>query len=119
GREIAHTPGVAAATSVRSDMARVLGADTPVVGVDPATIAGLYGFEFTGGSDAAVRGLAGGALVDKSYASKHQLKVGSPLRGESPNGTTVSLTVRGIYKVQVEQLLGGVVIPQATFDRAF
>jgi putative ABC transport system permease protein len=122
GRDIARTPGVVAASSVRSDMARVYGKDTPVVGVDPATLPRVYGFDMTaGGSDAAVRRLAvgQGALVAKTFASKHGLHAGSPVRIQSADGRKATVTVRGIYKEGVEQLLDGVVIPRATFDRTF
>ena len=64
-------------------------------------------------------GLRAGAVVDKGYAEKHGLEVGGTLAMQTPDGTKQTLAVRGIYKVQAEQVLGGVVIDRATFDRAF
>jgi putative ABC transport system permease protein len=119
GRDVARTPGVTVASSVRSDRARVFGKDTQVVGVDPATITRVYGFTYERGSDRVLRNLGAGALVDKGFADKHDLKVGSPIRMQSADGRRTAVTVRGIYKTQVEQVLSGVVIAQATFDRTF
>jgi len=120
GREIARAPGVTVASSVRSDNARIFGHDTPVVGVDPATITRVYGFQFKEGSDRTVQGLApGGALVDKGFAKKHHLEVGSPVSLQSADGRKATVTVRGIYKVEMDQVLEGVVIPRAMFDATF
>ena len=44
-RALATAPGVTVASSVRADKAKVLGEETSVVGVDPATIASVYHFE--------------------------------------------------------------------------
>jgi putative ABC transport system permease protein len=119
GEAVARTEGVAVASSVRSDRARVLGEDTGVVGVDPATITRVYGFTWKEGSDRVLAGLRNGAIVDEGYAKKHSLEVGSALRMQTPDGTKQTLAVRGIYKVQAEQVLGGVVIDRATFDSTF
>jgi hypothetical protein len=42
---LAATPGVEIASSVRSDMARILGESTNAVGVDPTTIGKVYRFD--------------------------------------------------------------------------
>ncbi len=119
GEAIARTEGVTVSSSVRSDRARILGEDADVVGVEPATITRVYGFAWSEGSDRVLAGLRAGAVVDKGYAEKHGLEVGGTLAMQTPDGTKQTLAVRGIYKVQAEQLLGGVVIDRATFDRAF
>jgi putative ABC transport system permease protein len=119
GAKVAGTSGVAVASSVRNDNARIFGQDTPVSGVDPATIAQVYAFDWKQGSDRVLARLADGAVVDDSYAKKHDLKVGSPLRLQTSDGTKATFTVRGVYKMGMEQLVGGVVIAQAAFDDAF
>jgi putative ABC transport system permease protein len=119
GQEIAKTTGVAVASSVRSDKAHIRGKDTDVVGVDPKTITRVYRFDWKQGSDRALVGLRDGALVDESYADKNGLDIGSPLRLQTSSGRSATFRVSGIYKVGVEQLLSGVVIPQAAFDTVF
>jgi putative ABC transport system permease protein len=119
GAAVAKTRGVTTASSVRSDNARVFGEDTAVAGVDPRTIADVYGFDWKQGSDRVLAQLTDGAVVEDGYASKHDLKVGSPLRLQASDGTIATVTVRGIYNAGFEQLLSGVIISQAAFDKAF
>ncbi len=50
------------------------------------------------GSDQVIATLgAHGAFVDKDYAKKHLLEIGSPLTLTSPRGTQLELQVRGIF----------------------
>ena len=55
GDALARVPGVTAASHVRVDKALVAGKEQDVTGVDPATIARFYNFDWTDGSDAAAR----------------------------------------------------------------
>ena len=55
GDALARVPGVNTASHVRVDKALVAGEEQDVTGVDPATIARFYNFEWTEGSDAARR----------------------------------------------------------------
>jgi len=119
GAEIANTSGVAIASSVRSDKAQIRGNDTGVVGVEPRTITRVYRFDWKQGSDRVLSRLRDGALVDEDYAKKNGLDVGSPLQLRTSSGARATFRVRAIYKVGVEQLLSGVVIPQAAFDAVF
>jgi ABC-type lipoprotein release transport system permease subunit len=119
GTAASRAAGVTLSSSVRSDNARIFGHDTGVVGVDPVTIARVYRFDFKRGSDRVLTGLTDGAIVDEGYAKKHHLGVGSPLTLQTSDGTRAAFTVRGIYKVGVEQLVSGVVIAQPAFDHAF
>ena len=69
-----------AASHVRADRALVADKEQDVTGVDPATIARFYRFDWTDGSDAAVAELgADGALVTQTYAHDKHLAVGDPL----------------------------------------
>jgi putative ABC transport system permease protein len=118
GRAVAKTPGVTVASSVRSDKARILGKTTGVVGVDPATIGRAYHFELKRGSGLAE--LARGAMLPDGYAKDHHLAIGSRLTLHTPSGSTRTLPVTATYKpAAVEGLISGIVIGQATFDRAF
>ena len=80
GDALARVPGVNAASHVRVDKALVAGKEQDVTGVDPATIARFYRFDWTDGSDAAVAQLGtDGALVTQTYADDHDLAVGDRL----------------------------------------
>jgi putative ABC transport system permease protein len=121
GDELARVPGVTAATHVRADKALVHGEEIDVSGIDPATIARFYRFEWTDGSDEVLRRLpTDGALVTQDYADDHDLAVGSRLAIQSPSGDKRTMVVRGIYDPpQARQLLYGVSIDLAAFDSAF
>ena len=122
GDALAKTPGVTAASHVRSDTAIVQGEEGQVSGIDPATIGHFYKFAWTSGSSAKALDALGedGALVTKKYAEAEQVKVGSELSLTSPSGEERTLVVRGIYDPpQAKQLLGPVSMTQAGFDDAF
>ena len=121
GDELAALPGVSAASHVRGDKALIGGEEIDVTGIDPATIAHFYRFNWKHGSDRTLAELgADGALVTKSYADSNGLAVGGRLALETPSGQKRTLVVRGIYDPpQVSQLLHSVSIAQATFDAAF
>jgi putative ABC transport system permease protein len=117
-RVIADTPGVTVASSVRTDKARVLGASTDVLGVDPATIGRVYRFELARGSS--LRRLGIGAMVPDAYAREHGLTIGSRLTIETANGARRTMPLTATYRpAPVEGLISGVVIGQAAFDRTF
>jgi putative ABC transport system permease protein len=121
GRAAAKAPGVALASDIRSDRGRIGNANVSVNGVDPATIARVYHFDWKQGSNATLARLDGdGALVKQAFGRKHHLGVGDTFTLRSPAGKPVRLTVAGIFQPpRVTELLGGVVISQAAFDRTF
>jgi putative ABC transport system permease protein len=119
-RALASAPGVTVASSVRADKAKILGEETSVVGVDTATIASVYRFDWERGSDAAVKQLGDGAIVDATYAEDNHLRVGSRLRVQTPAGEFHSYVVKATYDApKVQPLFTGVLISQASFDRDF
>ena len=119
-RALAAAPGLTVASSVRADKAKILGEETNVVGVDPATIASVYHFDWERGSDAAVANLGDGAIVDAKYAEDHDLRVGGRLRVQTPAGEFHSYVVKATYDApKVQPLFTGVLISQASFDRDF
>jgi putative ABC transport system permease protein len=121
GRAAAKAPGVALASDIRSDRGRIGNANVSVNGVDPATIARVYYFDWKQGSNATLARLDGnGALVKQAFGRKHHLGVSDTFTLRSPAGKPVRLTVAGIFQPpRVTELLGGVVISQAAFDRTF
>jgi putative ABC transport system permease protein len=92
-----------------------------VNGVDPKTIAGLYRFDWKQGSDATLAKLDGdGALVKRSFANKHHLRMGESFTLRTPAGKPLRLRVVGVFQPpRLYELLGGIVISQQAFDRNF
>ena len=121
GDALAGVPGVNTASHVRVDKALVAGKEQDVTGVDPATIARFYKFEWTDGSAAAVGQLgAGGALVTQTYADDHDVAVGDPLSIQTASGDKRAVVVRGVYDPpEIEQMLGSITIGQQAFDDVF
>ena len=119
-RTLAAAPGVTVTSSVRADKARIVDEETSVAGVDPATIASVYHFDWEHGSDAAVKQLGDGAIVDSTYAKDKHLRVGSRLRVQTPAGEFHTYVVKATYDApKVQPLFTGVLISQASFDRDF
>ena len=121
GDALARVPGVTTASHVRVDRALVAGKEQDVTGVDPATIARFYRFDWTEGSDAAVTQLGeDGALVTQTYADDKNLAVGDQLSIQTASGDKLAVEVRGMYDPpEIEQMLGPITIAQSAFDQAF
>lgn len=103
-------------SSIRQDGGLVFGAQEGVNGVDPATIGRFYRFDFTAG------GLTrDGAVIDEGFATEHRLKVGSLLHITSMSGKTLELTVSGIERSPVLDVLGlgPITVSHPAFDRTF
>jgi putative ABC transport system permease protein len=123
GKAVADAPGVAVASSVRSDQASAFGSDVTVTGVDPSTIGQVYDYRWDKGSDTVLLTLGfDGAIVRKAFADGQDLKVGSQFNITTPQGKRVPLVVRGIYEPPAEELdplLGNVTVAQRAFDVHF
>ena len=121
GDDLAKVQGVTAVSHVRSDTALVDGEERGITGIDPATIAHFYAFEWADGSEDALAHLGtDGAVVTKSYADAEDLTVGERLSIVTPAGEKRTLVVRGVYDPpKVSQLLGDVSMTQHAFDTAF
>jgi putative ABC transport system permease protein len=121
GAKLAALPGVTRVSQVRSDKALVQGKENAVSGIDPATIAPFYRFEWAKGSEQALGRLgADGALVTKSYAQSQHLVVGSHVALTTPAGDKRTLIVRGIYDPPSQiHLLGDVTMTERAFDATF
>jgi putative ABC transport system permease protein len=122
GDELERIAGVKAATHVRSDAAIVRGEENQVSGIDPATIARFYHFDWSkGSSDRTLAHLgADGALVTKAYADKEHLKLGDRFTVKTPSGAEATVTIRGIYDPPAsKRLLGDISIGRRAFDKGF
>ncbi|MGE5690274.1 MAG: ABC transporter permease [Pseudomonadota bacterium] len=121
GDTLARTPGLQV-TSIRADRGLVGDVQVNVNAVDPATLDGMYRFEWTGGaSDETLATLHGdGAIVKESFAEANGLSVGDRFRLRTPHGNGVDLRVAGLYQPpRAAELLGGVVVSREAFDRTF
>ncbi len=113
--------GVGAASIVLDDRARVLGADTGVDGIDPTALARTYRFTWAAGSSAAslARLRDDGAIVKKSFADKHHLRVGSAMTMTGPSGRRLAVRVRGIHTPPTFDRIQPVLAPVLVSRRAF
>jgi putative ABC transport system permease protein len=116
-----QAPGLGVASIVLGDRARVLGTDTGVDGIDPAAIARTYDFRWARGSSTAGLARLGddGAIVKKSFADKHHVKVGSALTMTGPSGRRLAVRVRGIYAPPAFDRIQPVLAPVLVSRRAF
>ena len=121
GNAIAKAPDVAVASNVRSGVGKAAGSVQQVTGLDPKTISRVYNFEWKKGFDQSVDQLGPfEAIVDKSFADKKDLKLGSRFALLTPKGETTPLEVKGIYKAPpFYPLLGAVSISLPFFDKLY
>ena len=92
-----NVPGVKTVSGVRAGDGKAFGKRIGVTGVS-GDITKVIVVKWKAGSQAVPGRLgANGAFVDKDYAKKHQLSVGSPLAVEVPSGKTLNLVLRGIF----------------------
>jgi putative ABC transport system permease protein len=124
-RELPALPGVGTASVVLDGRARALGKDVQVEGVDPATIDRTYRFRWSEGSSPAALAALGadGAIVKRSFADRHRLRIGSRFTITGPSGRRLSLRVRGIHVPpvfdKVSPVLGPIVVSQKAFAPVF
>ena len=100
GDALARTPGVTAASHVRSDTVLVGDDELAVTGIDPATIAQFVKFDWTKGSEQALARLgADGAVVTEDYAENEKLALGDRISittaaGDKPRPSCAGPTCR-------------------------
>ena len=121
GNAIAKAPDVAVASSVRAGVGKVAGSVQQITGLDPQTISKVYNFEWKKGSTSSVDNLGSfEAIVDKSFADKKDLELGSRFTLLTPKGESTPLEVKGIYKAPpFFPLLGAVSISKPFFDKLY
>jgi putative ABC transport system permease protein len=121
GNAAARTPGVQAIANVRGGDAEIFN------GVHQATAVGPGGaqiFNMTwldGGSNAVIGHLgAHGSFVDKNFAKKHSLTIGSPLTLTAPTGKSVNVKVIGIFDPPTGgSPFGPVTISDSAWDKIY
>jgi putative ABC transport system permease protein len=121
GDAIAKAPEVAVASNIRSGVAKASGSVQQITGLDPKTISQVYNFEWKDGTNASIDNLGPyEAIVDKAFADKKDLSVGSRFSLLTPKGDTFPLEVKGIYKAPpFYPLLGEVSISLPFFDKLY
>ena len=87
-------------------------------GIDPQTILDVYHFDWIQGSDDTLTLLGPqGAVVEKRFADKLHLHVGSHFIATTPAGARIDLATMGIYKDPA--LLAGYAVGLPTFNDTF
>jgi putative ABC transport system permease protein len=122
GAAASSAPGVRRASSILGDRGLIGKTQVNVDGVDPATVEGLYHFDWRRGTtDAVLSQLSGGgALVKESFAKRNHLELGERFTLVGSGGDPVSLHVAGFYQPpRIAELLGGVVVGKHAFETAF
>ena len=118
---LAASDGVELATSVRGGVGQAFGDEEYLNAVDPAAIAQVFDFDWVSGSSATFAELGrDGAIVDEGWATEHGLKVGSRFELTAPSGEELSLTVKGVERSSVIDVLafGPITIALDTFEAA-
>ncbi len=120
GAAAARAPGVLAVGNVRAGEGRTFGKNSQLTAVDPG-MGSVVKLDWTHGSQAVFSSLgAAGAIVTDSVASDHHLRLGSPIRVQTPSGAYVPLVVRGIFKPPAGgSPFGPVTMSAATWDRVY
>jgi putative ABC transport system permease protein len=100
GPTVARVPGVQTASSIKVDAAKLLGDGTiQVNGIQPASFAKIYHFQWKHGSDAVLAHMGPhNVLISDTLASDHNLRVGSRVHMLTTAGTRDTFVVLGIYK---------------------
>jgi putative ABC transport system permease protein len=113
----AQAPGVEAVGNVRTGQAAAFGKSFFATAVNPAA-SSMFNLDWTAGSRSTIATLgADGAFVDKSYAKKHALHVGSPIRLTFASGTGKTFVLKGIFDPPPGgSPFGSVTISQAAWD---
>jgi putative ABC transport system permease protein len=121
GDAVAAAPGIESVARVRTGGALVNDDEVEVGGIDPDTIASVYTFDWTEGSDEVVADLGTeGAIVSENYAEDHGIEVGSRLRLTSSDNRTADVRVVGLYDPHpFYPLLESVTVSTGLFDELY
>jgi putative ABC transport system permease protein len=118
---VRKVPGVASVTPIAFTLARRQGgtSNSSVTAIDPNTFEQVYRVEWDHGSKGTLLGLGTtGAVLTKSYAEDHHLKVGQSLSLLTPANKRVSLKVLGTVD-EKSRLLGDITISLPLARAAF
>jgi putative ABC transport system permease protein len=116
----AKTPGVEVVSGLRGGEGRIFGKTIHVNGAEP-NLATVIRLDWYRGSSAVPARLGrDGAFVEKKYAKRHGLVLGSPLRLETTTGKRLALRLEGIFQApKGGSPFGEVTISAAAFDNAY
>jgi putative ABC transport system permease protein len=98
GKSLVGKPGVSDVTPIRAGSAHFLGGDHNLTAVQPNLSTGVRIDWKAGGESVPGRLGMTGWFTDDDYAKAHDLRVGSPVNLEFPDGKRVNLKLLGIYK---------------------
>jgi putative ABC transport system permease protein len=117
---VRKAPGVEAVSSIRDGEAKVFGSKEEVSAVDK-NMAKVIKLDWYRGSDAVPAQLGrDGAFVEKKYAKKHHLVLGSPIRLETPTGKFLPLKLQGVFKEpKGGSPFGTVIFSTQAFDASY
>ena len=117
---IRAVPSVETVSGVRAGSVRVYGHTTQLTGVAP-DVGRVINIKWASGGPQVPAELGtDGAFVDKDYAKKHHLKVGSPITLETVSGRRLQLKIEGIFAPpKGGSPFGAVTISNKLFDRMF
>jgi ABC-type antimicrobial peptide transport system permease subunit len=120
GAAAARAPGVIAVGNVRAGQDKVFGSTDNLTGVN-AGVAQTITSNWVHGSQRTFVTLgSSGAIVDKSFAKKHHLSIGSPVTILTPTGGRATFHVRGIFSPpNGNSPFGSVTISAARFDQLY
>ena len=116
-----RVPGVATVTPIAFTAGRLHGStsNATITAIEPETFGRVYRVEWKQGSNATLLTLGNdGAILTKSYASAHHLRVGQAVSVLTPTDRRVSLKVLGIASDNA-RLLGNLTISLALARSAF
>ncbi|HET7138208.1 MAG TPA: FtsX-like permease family protein [Gaiellaceae bacterium] len=114
---VAKAPGVEAVGNVRTGQAAAYGKSFFATAVNPAAST-MFNLDWTAGSNSTIASLGrDGAFVDKDYAKKHNLHVGSPIRLTFSDGARETFVLKGIFDPPTGgSPFGSVTISEAAWD---
>jgi putative ABC transport system permease protein len=113
-------PGTTAVVGVRAGTAKVFGSTTNLTASQPGS-SQVISLKWKAGSQQTPDQLGpSDAFVSKDFADKHHLHVGSPISIQTPNGSVLHQTVRGVADPpQGGSPYGDVAISAARFDSVY
>jgi putative ABC transport system permease protein len=124
GEAVAAVSGVTTASSVWNEQAKVAGDEVRVDGIDTASIARVFHYDWVSGSDALLATLgAHGAVIREKWSNEHGVGVGDSITVVNPAGRRSSFVVRGIYTQpkfgSIDPVVGSIAVSHSAFASAF
>ncbi len=127
---VGRVPGVGTVTAIAFTKGRVRDLAQPgapviaekstVTAIEPDSFESTYKIDWEKGSPATLASLGqDGTVITKKFASAHDLRVGQQLSVLTASGQQVTLTVRGVVKEEVLNLLANLTVSRQLASSAF